>query len=93
MESFWQLIGVPKAVLDVDGSVVTGDGWQMACTDFHRVNAESFNRCLQSDTALVDNMTQGVPYAIYRCFNGLVGAAAPITVDGLHLVMYLPASF
>ena len=80
MTSFSEVIGLPNAVVDVDGAIITGAGWQAACTDFHRVNPEACRRCLQSDTALVDRMTQGAPYAVYRCLNGLLDAAAPIMV-------------
>jgi PAS domain S-box-containing protein len=93
MESFCQVIGIPNAVLDVDGTILTCAGWQAACTDFHRVNAETCRRCLQSDTSLVNSMTQGVPYAIYRCLNGLVDAAAPITVDGAHVANVFTGQF
>jgi PAS domain S-box-containing protein len=93
MDSFCQVIGVPNAVIDVDGSIITGAGWQVACTDFHRVNKESCSRCLQSDTALAERLTQGVPYAIYHCLNGLVDAAAPIMVDGQHLANVFTGQF
>ena len=93
MESFCEVIGVPNAVLGVDGAIITGAGWQSACTDFHRVNAESCRRCLESDTALVSSMTQGVPYAIYRCLNGLVDAAAPIMVGDKHVANVFTGQF
>lgn len=93
MESFCQVIGVPNAVIDVDGSIITGAGWKAACTDFHRVNPESCRRCLDSDTSLVESMTRGVPYAIYRCHNGLVDAAAPIMVKGVHVASVFTGQF
>jgi len=93
MESFVQVTGIPNAVLDVDGTVITGCGWQQACTNFHRVNPLSCRRCLQSDTSLVESMIKGVPYAIYRCLNGLVDAAAPILVDGKHVANVFTGQF
>ena len=93
MESFCQVIGVPNAVIDVDGAIITGAGWMAACTDFHRVNPESCRRCLDSDTSLVESMTRGVPYAIYRCHNGLVDAAAPIMVKGVHVANVFAGQF
>ncbi|MBS1230074.1 MAG: Histidine kinase domain S-box [Proteobacteria bacterium] len=85
MESFSQVIGLANAVIDVDGKVLVSAGWQTACTGFHRVNPDSCRRCTQSDTSLVESMTQGVPFAVYRCLNGLVDTAAPIMVDGKHV--------
>lgn len=85
MQSFFEVIGLANAVIDVDGKVLVSAGWQAACTDFHRVNPDSCRRCLQSDTALVESMTRGAPFAVYRCPNGLVDTAAPIMVDGKHV--------
>lgn len=55
LESFYQVIDIPNAVLDVDGGIVAGAGWRTACTQFHRVNTESCRRCVESDTSLVDS--------------------------------------
>ncbi|MFT3849017.1 MAG: PocR ligand-binding domain-containing protein [Propionivibrio sp.] len=85
MDSFYQVIGVANAVLEVDGTILAGAGWQRACTAFHRADPQTCGRCLQSDTSLVESMTQGTPYAVYRCLNGLVNAAAPIMVEGSHI--------
>ena len=93
MESFCQVIGAPNGVLDVDGNIITGAGWQAACTHFHRVNPESCSRCRESDTSLVESMTRGVPYAVYRCHNGLVDAAAPIMVEGMHIANVFTGQF
>lgn len=85
LESFNQVIGIANAVIDVDGAVIARAGWQAACTDFHRVHPESCRRCIESDTALVEHMTQGAPYAVYECLNGLVDTAAPVVVSGQHV--------
>lgn len=85
MDGFFQVIGLANAVIDVDGKVLVSAGWQTACSDFHRVNPETCGRCMQSDTSLANSMTQGVPYAVYRCPNGLVDTAAPIMVAGKHV--------
>ena len=93
MDSFYQVIGVANAVLEVDGTILAGAGWQFACTGFHRVNPETCSRCLQSDTSLVESMTRGTPYAVYRCLNGLVDAAAPIMVEGMHIANLFTGQF
>ena len=93
MESFYQVTGLPNAVLDVHGRIITSAGWQPACTDFHRINPESCRRCLESDTSMVETMTRGVPYAVYRCLNGLFDAAAPIVVDGKHVANVFAGQF
>lgn len=93
MESFNDVIGIANAVIDVDGTVIAQAGWQDACVGYHRVNPETGRRCIESDTSLVEHMTLGEPYAIYRCHNGLVEAAAPIIVDGVHLANVFTGQF
>ena len=93
MASLRQVIGGANAVLDVEGIVIANSGWQEACTGFHRVNPETCRRCIESDTSLAENVTRGVPFAIYRCHNGLVDAAAPIIVDGQHVANVFTGQF
>ena len=93
MTSFSQVIGIANAVIDVDGVVIASAGWQTACTDFHRVNSETCQRCIKSDTSLVESMTRGTRYAVYRCLNGLVDTAAPIMVRGEHVANVFTGQF
>lgn len=93
MQSFCEVIGVANAVIDVDGSVIARAGWQSACTDFHRVHAETCRRCIESDTSLAGRMTLGAAFAVYRCHNGLVDTAAPIVVSGVHLANVFTGQF
>lgn len=93
MESFSEVIGTANAVIDVDGRVIVYSGWQEACTGFHRINAETCRRCIESDTLLAEKMTRGVPFAIYRCNNGLVDTAAPIIVEGEHVASVFAGQF
>ncbi|MDD5385241.1 MAG: EAL domain-containing protein [Gallionella sp.] len=93
MESFSQVIGIANAVIDVDGIVIAHAGWQDVCTRFHRVNAETCQRCIESDTSLVESMMRGTQYAIYRCHNGLVDTAAPIIVEGEHVANVFTGQF
>ena len=85
MDSFSEALGIANAVLDVDGTVIVHAGWQDVCVGFHRVNAETCRRCVESDTSLAESMVRGAPYAIYPCHNGLVDAAAPIIVADKHV--------
>ena len=93
MASFSQVIGIANAVIDVDGVVIVSAGWQTACTDFHRVNSETCRRCIESDTSLVGGATKGIPFAVYRCLNGLVDTAAPILVAGEHVANVFTGQF
>jgi PAS domain S-box-containing protein len=93
LEDFHQVIGIANAIIDIDGRVIAHAGWQKACTDFHRVNAKTCLRCIESDTSLVESMTQGSTYAIYNCLNGLVETAAPIMVCGQHVANIFSGQF
>ena len=84
-ESFNRLTGIPTAILDLDGNVLTACGWQPICTEFHRKNEISAERCLESDTVLASQVAKGEKYTLYKCKNGLVDVAAPIIVDKVHV--------
>ncbi|MFN4062608.1 MAG: PocR ligand-binding domain-containing protein, partial [Parazoarcus communis] len=93
MERFNEVVGIANAVIDVDGTVIVHAGWQRACTDFHRVNPQSCRLCVESDTSLVESMTRGSPFAVYRCHNGLVDTAARIVVAGKHVANVFTGQF
>ncbi len=93
MESFSQVIGIANAVIDIDGTIIAHSGWQQACIGFHRINAETCRRCHESDTSLAESLTQGQPFAIYRCLNGLVDAAAPIIVNEKYVANVFTGQF
>ena len=92
-QSFSQVIGIANAVIDVDGIVIAHAGWQDACTRFHRATAQSCQRCVDSDTSLVNSMTQDLPFAMYRCHNGLVETAVRIIVNGEHVANLFSGQF
>ncbi len=85
MESFYQVIGVANAVGDLEGKVLAHAGWQSVCTDFHRTNAQTCQRCTESDSSIANGLIKGDTFVVYKCLNGLVDNAAPIVVDGQHI--------
>lgn len=93
LDSLCKTIGIANAVIDTNGVVIASAGWQDVCTKFHRVNPDTCQRCIASDTSLVASMTQGVPYAIYDCLNGLTDTAAPIHVEGQHVANVFTGQF
>ena len=34
-------LGIASAVIEPDGTILVASGWQAACTQFHRANAET----------------------------------------------------
>jgi len=92
-ESFTAITGAVTAVLDLEGKVLVATGWQDICTQFHRVNAETCARCLESDTDLASHLQTGDAYNVYKCKNGLVDVAVPITIGGQHLANFFTGQF
>ncbi|MBF0310796.1 MAG: PocR ligand-binding domain-containing protein [Magnetococcales bacterium] len=84
-EDFCAIAEVPAAIIDLKAKVLASSRWQKACTDFHRVNAVTCARCIESDTQLALQLQEGQDFSIYRCKNGLTDAASPIVVNGRHL--------
>ena len=85
LEGFNKSTGFVTAILDLEGNVLSKSGWRQICTDFHRVNKETSNRCAISDTVLANKMAEGEKYHFYECLNGLVDVAVPIIIDGEHI--------
>jgi len=83
--SFCDSIGIAAAIIDLKGNVLASSRWQRACTDFHRVNAESCARCIESDTELALKLNDGADFTMYTCKNGLTDCASPIILDRRHL--------
>ena len=78
-------MGIAAAIIDLEGEVLVGSRWQRICTDFHRVNERTCEKCIESDTQLANELQQGKRFSIYRCRNGLTDAASPIVIEGKHL--------
>lgn len=92
-ESFTELTGAVTAVLDLDGTVLISTGWREICTNFHRANPLTARRCVESDTVLASQLAHGESYNVYRCKNGLVDVAVPITIAGEHVANFFTGQF
>lgn len=82
MDSFCDTAGVSSAIIDLEGNVFVAAHWQQICTDFHRVNERTCARCIEGDTVLARQLSEGERFALYQCGNGLADAAAPIVIEG-----------
>ncbi len=81
---FIELTHLTLALIDLQGKVLVGVGWQDICTKFHRVHPETCRRCLESDTIL----SRGVPpgsFKLYKCKNNMWTMATPVVVAGKHV--------
>lgn len=92
-ESYTAITGAVTALLELDGTILIATGWQDICTRFHRVNDATACRCRESDTILAGGLTKGEPYNFYKCKNGLVDVAVPITIRGEHVANFFTGQF
>jgi PAS domain S-box-containing protein len=90
---FYTATGIPAAVIDLGGAIVTCSGWQEICTKFHRVNEGTAQQCVESDTVLANQIGVGQKYTVYKCGNGLVVAASPIVIGGGHVANFVTSQF
>lgn len=81
MDDFYVITNIPMALLDLEGSVIVGAGWQDACTRFHRANEQTCAHCIASDTILTAEIDAG-EMRLYKCRNGMWDAATPILIGG-----------
>jgi|GEM_PF-960156 PAS domain S-box len=93
LEGFNQSTGFVTAILDLEGNVLSKSGWRNICTEFHRVNTETAQRCTLSDTVLAGQMKKGEKYHFYKCLNGLVDVAVPIIINGEHIANLFTGQF
>jgi PAS domain S-box-containing protein len=84
-QNFLEVVGLPQAIIDLEGRVLASSNWQRICMEFHRSNSGTLQRCLESDKSLSREMQEGKSYAIYRCRNGLTDCAVPIIIEGHHI--------
>ena len=85
LDSFCESVGIAAAIIDLDGNIIIGSRWQKICTDFHRENKRSSEKCVESDTTIANHLREGEKYSLYRCKNGLYDAASPIIVQDQHI--------
>ena len=85
LDSFCDIVGIAAAIIDLDGNILVGSRWKRMCTEFHRVNKFTSEKCVESDTVLSGKLNKGTKYSLYKCKNGLSDAASPIIVNNEHI--------
>ncbi len=84
-DELYKATSMPSAIVDMEGDILTGSGWQRICTEFHRKHPEIEKDCIESDTRIREQLDKGESYAIYKCPRGLVDASSPVIIDGEHV--------
>lgn len=84
MDAFYRMNHIPMALVDCEGNMLVGVGWQKICTHFHRVHPETLRCCFESDTQL----SAGIPvgeFRLYKCKNNMWDIATPVVVGEKQL--------
>lgn len=92
-DSLYESTGIPSALLDHNGDILTQSGWQKVCLDFHRVNPETREICLQSDLAINRKIKKGETFIIYQCPMGLIDSSYPIIINDHHVASVFTGQF
>ncbi len=84
MDEFYRLTQIGVGMIDLQGRVLVGTGWQTICTRFHRIHPVTAGHCVESDTLLSRGVAPGA-YRTYRCKNGMWEMVTPIMVGTKHI--------
>ena len=82
LDSLHEAFGCPTAIVDNEARVLTATAWQDACTQFHRLDAETREQCEASDLHIYGQLGQGSDAVSYVCPRGMIDCAAPIRIEG-----------
>lgn len=84
MNEFYELTHIGIGLIDIEGKILVGCGWQDACLKFHRLNKDTCKNCIDSDIYLSNGVSQG-EYKMYKCKNNMWDISTPIIIGGKHL--------
>lgn len=84
MNDFYQITGMPNAILDLKGNILVAVGWQDICTKFHRIHPETSLNCRESDLYLTQNVKYG-DFLVYKCKNNLWDVVTPLYIGSRHV--------
>jgi len=84
MDKFYRLTGIGIGILDLQGRVLVGTGWQEICTKFHRINPEACRLCVESDLELSRDVPPGT-FKQYKCKNNMWDMSTPIMLGKTHV--------
>ena len=84
MDDYYALTGIGVGIIDLNGTVLVGTGWQDICVKFHRAVPESCAFCHESDISLSSGVPPGT-FKEYRCKNNMWDIVTPIMLGDRHI--------
>ncbi|QXE89652.1 PocR ligand-binding domain-containing protein [Geomonas subterranea] len=85
LDSLYEVSGIPSAIIDLEGKILTGSGWQDICTRFHRGNPATEKFCIESDQKITSGLQDQQRHVQITCPMGLTDTATPLIIEGEHL--------
>lgn len=91
---FYNLTGIPSAIIDLEGNIVVMAGWKSICTHYHWQFPASARLCDQSEQAIIESVRLGAKtQVIQTCVHGIKIAGAPIRVNGSQIAVLMFGQF
>lgn len=85
LDSLYVSSGIPSAIIDLEGNVLTWSGGADLCNKFHRVNPDTLRDCIHSDRAIAAGVSSLRKQAQITCPRGLTDTATALIIEGEHL--------
>lgn len=92
MDDFFAITNLPMSIIDNNGKILVGTGWQEICTKFHRVHPETKKNCIESDVFLTKDLKPG-QHISYRCKNNMLDMAIPIYINNKRYGTFFTGQF
>jgi len=93
LDTLNETCGIPSAIMDMEGNILTASGWQDICVNFHRKCPATEQFCKNSDLILARGVAKTAALMIHECYLGLTDSAIPIVVDDQHLGVVFTGQF
>lgn len=82
LDDLYNISGLPSAIFDINGEMITDSSWQELCLNFYSANAEASKICIASNYSLISKVIKGNSYAVHTCPFGITSIGSPIIVEG-----------
>lgn len=92
IDSFYKISRIPMSLIDLDGKILVGVGWQDICTKFHRKHPETSRNCFESDLILTSDIPKG-EFRLYKCRNGMWDMATPLYCGDRRIGLLITGQF
>lgn len=92
-DHFYAVTGISTSVVDDNGKILAGSGWQEICSRFHRVHEKTARKCMKTASGIQDRLQNGDSQILCKCPNGLYDAAVPVFVNGRHSASLFAGQF